>query len=81
LPHYKVNDEQVKIPAAWILDNLCGFKGYRSGDVGVYQNQALVIVNFGHATAEEIKKLSDNMIACVKEKTNIILECEVQMIF
>ncbi|MBX4197929.1 UDP-N-acetylmuramate dehydrogenase [Candidatus Parcubacteria bacterium] len=71
----------VKIPAAWILDTLCNFKGYRDGDAGVYKNQALVLVNFGSATAEDISSLSEKMIACVKEKTSITLEKEVQIIF
>jgi UDP-N-acetylmuramate dehydrogenase len=72
--------DTIKIPAAWMLDNLCGFKGYKEGDVGVYKNQALVLVNFGNAKAQDIFDLSEKMIACVKEKTNIILEREVQMI-
>jgi UDP-N-acetylmuramate dehydrogenase len=80
MPRYVVNVELVKIPAAWILDNLCGFKGYRDGEVGVYQNQALVLVNFGGGTATQISKLAEKMIACVKEKTNIVLEKEVQII-
>lgn len=69
-----------KIPAAFLLDKLCGFKGYRDGNVGVYKTQALVLVNFNGATAKEIFSLSEKMIACVKEKTNIILEREVQLI-
>jgi UDP-N-acetylmuramate dehydrogenase len=71
---------EVKIPAAWILDNLCGFKGFREGDVGVYKNQALVLVNFGNASAKEIQNLADRMISCVKEKTGIELEKEVNII-
>ncbi|MDQ3014262.1 MAG: UDP-N-acetylmuramate dehydrogenase [bacterium] len=70
----------IKIPAAWLLDKLCGFKGYRVGNVGVYKTQALVLVNFNGATANEIFSLSEKMIACVKEKTNIILEREVHII-
>ncbi|MCC2630902.1 MAG: UDP-N-acetylenolpyruvoylglucosamine reductase, UDP-N-acetylmuramate dehydrogenase [Candidatus Paceibacter sp.] len=70
----------IKVPAAWILDNLCGFKGHRDGTVGVYKNQALVLVNFGGAKATDIKKLAEKMIACVKDKTGIILEREVEYI-
>ncbi len=72
--------EGVKVPAAWMLDNLCGFKGFRDGEVGVYKNQALVLVNFGSATFEQVNSLADKMIECVKEKTNIVLEKEVQII-
>lgn len=81
MPHYAVDDDRVKIPAGWILDTVCGYKGYRDGEVGVYKNQALVLVNFGNATAQEIKNLSEKMIRDVKEKTKINLETEVQFIF
>jgi UDP-N-acetylmuramate dehydrogenase len=80
MPHYPAGEELVKIPAAWILDNVCGFKGYREGDVGVYKNQALVLVNYGNATEKDVKNLAEKMIACVKEKTNINLEREVEYI-
>lgn len=73
-------EETVKVSAAWMLDNLCGFKGYKDGDVGVYKNQALVLVNFGKGTATEIKSLAQKMIDCVLEKTGIILEREVEYI-
>jgi UDP-N-acetylmuramate dehydrogenase len=76
----KAMEDEIKIPAAWILDNVCGFKGYREGDVGVYKNQALVLVNYGNATEQDIKSLAEKMIACVKEKTNINLEREVEYI-
>ena len=73
-------DQMVKVPTAWILDNVCGFKGVRRGEVGVYQNQALVLVNFGKGTAQEIKNLSNEMIASVKEKTGIVISPEVEFI-
>ena len=72
--------EQVKIPTAWILDNVCGFKGLRRGEVGVHENQALVLVNFGNGTAQEIKALADEMITSVKEKTGISIAPEVEFI-
>lgn len=80
LPSYSVDEAHVKIPLAWILDNVCGFKGYKKENVGVYENQALVLVNFGNARAEEIKKLSQEIIFLVKEKTNIEVETEVQFV-
>jgi UDP-N-acetylmuramate dehydrogenase len=72
--------EKIKLSAAWLLDKLCSFKGYRDGDVGVYKNQALVLVNFGSASAFDIKSLADKMSSCVKEKTGIALEREVEYI-
>ena len=81
LPSYPADGESVKVSAAWILDNVCGFRGVRRGAVGVYENQALVLVNFGGGTAQEIKKLADEMIACVKEKTGIVLVPEVEFVY
>ena len=86
MPAFPVNEkivtgqEQVKIPTAWILDNICGFKGVRRGEVGVYENQALVLVNFGKGTAKEVKNLADEMVACVKEKTGITISPEVEFV-
>ena len=73
-------NQMVKLPTAWILDNVCGFKGARRGNVGVYKNQALVLVNFGQGTASEIKALAGEMIACVKEKTGITISPEVEFV-
>ena len=73
-------NEMVKVPVAWILDNVCGFKGVKRGQVGVYQNQALVLVNFGGGTAQQIKDLANEMIASVKEKTGIDISPEVEYV-
>ena len=67
----------VKVPAAWILDTLCGFRGFRSGNVGTYQHQALVLVNFGGGTEAQIIELASRMQGCVREKTALQLEFEV----
>ncbi len=77
---YDPKDGSVKVPVGWVLDKICGFKGVRRGDVGVYQNQALVLVNFGQGTALEVKKLADEMTACVKAKTGLNITPEVEMI-
>jgi UDP-N-acetylmuramate dehydrogenase len=75
----------VKVPLAWILDHVCGYKGMQRGNIGTYGNQALVIVNRFSATgipatAFEIKKLAVEMVAAVKEKTDIDIEPEVQYV-
>ena len=77
LPSFADKSGYAKIPAAWILDKICGFKGAREGDVGTYRNQALVIVNYGEATAEEIDAFAKKMEKEVEEKTGIKLEREV----
>ena len=80
LPSFPVEsgeENKAKVPAAWILDNLCGFRGYRSGSIGTYERQALVLVNFGGGTEASIMELAARMQACVREKTGIELELEV----
>lgn len=74
------NGDDVKIPAGWLIDNVCGFRGLKEGSVGTYDKQALVIVNHGNATAEEVKKFAEKISSCVKEKTGILLEREVEYV-
>jgi UDP-N-acetylmuramate dehydrogenase len=75
---HAVNNKKVKIPLAWILDHVCGFRGVKKGNVGTYQNQALVLVNFGNATAKEIIDLAQKMVDRVYEETGIEIEPEVE---
>lgn len=79
VPHFPDGD-QVKIPAGWLIEQ-CGFKGFRSGNVGSHKDQALVIVNYGGATGQEIYDYSQKIIAEVQKKFNFVLEREVNMIF
>ncbi len=79
IPSYKISATEVKVPAGWLIDQ-AGFKGYRKGDAGVHQNQALVLVNYGNATGEEILKLAEFIQLKIKEKFEIDLEMEVNII-
>ncbi len=80
IPSYPAGEGRVKIPLAWVLDHVCGYRGARKGNVGTYANQALVIVNTGNATATEIKNFANDIVAIVKEKTDIDIEPEVQYV-
>lgn len=68
----------IKIPAAWLIEQ-CGFKGYREGDVGCYQFQPLVIVNYGNASGIDIFEFSEKIIDTVKERFGIELQREVNV--
>ncbi len=80
LPSFEAGEGKVKIPAGYLLDVLCGFKGYRKGDAGVFENQALVLVNWGKAEARHILELAEEMRQKVKELTGINLEFEVNVL-
>jgi UDP-N-acetylmuramate dehydrogenase len=64
-----------KLAAGWLIDQ-CGFKGQREGEVGVYEKQALVIVNHGNATAVDILSLAKTIQDAVKEKFGVSLDIE-----
>lgn|SRR5574344_176666 len=79
MPHYTVDDAHVKIPAGWMIDQ-CGWKGKDLGRAGVHINQALVLVNHGGATGEDIVRLSDTIRYDVKMKFDIEIFPEVNIL-
>ena len=79
MPHYEVDAERVKIPAGWLIEQ-CGWKGRSQGRVGVYEKQALVLVNLGGATGQEILDLCRQIQHDVKQKFGIEIKPEVNVI-
>ena len=78
-PFYKISEDVYKIPAGWLIEQ-CGFKGKRFGDSGIHKDQALVLVNHGEATGEEILDLAQKIIDAVARKFNVRIEPEVNII-
>ena len=76
MPSWPQKDGSVKISAAWLIDK-AGWKGYREGDAGVCETQALVLVNHGNAHGEDIYRLYEKIAADVEEKFHIKLYPEV----
>ncbi|WP_299682241.1 UDP-N-acetylmuramate dehydrogenase [uncultured Tenacibaculum sp.] len=79
IPSYPISETEIKVPAGWLIEQ-SGFKGKRFGDYGVHEKQALVLVNYGDASGEDIYKLAQKIQTTIKENFNIDLEIEVNII-
>lgn len=79
IKHFQVSDTLVKVPAGWLIEQ-AGYKGFRKGDAGVHKNQALVLVNYGNATGQDILNLSKEVQKAVLDKFDIAIEAEVNII-
>ncbi|MBD3631235.1 MAG: UDP-N-acetylmuramate dehydrogenase [Cyclobacterium sp.] len=79
IPGYPIEDNMVKIPAAWLIDT-AGWKGKRWGAVGVHEKQPLVLVNYGGGTGTDILELSGKIQADIVAKFGIQLEREVNTV-
>ena len=95
IPHYPLEDKQftthnsqltIKLAAGWLIEQ-CGpdkmgtsWKGYRKGDAGCHEKQALVLVNYGNAKGKEIYELSEEIKQSVQKKFGVELEREVNIV-
>ena len=74
-----VSETEVKVPAGWLIEQ-AGFKGKRFGDAGIHKNQALVLVNYGNATGQEILAVAHDIQETVLKTYGIAIQAEVNII-
>lgn len=79
MPHYRQPGNLIKLAAGWLIDQ-AGWKGYRRNNVGVHQQQALVLVNYGGARGAEIMALAQDISEDIFNRFGVILEMEPQVI-
>ena len=75
LPHYPQANDQVKMAAGWLIDQ-AGWKGKQLGPVGMFHKQALVLVNYGHASLTDVRQAYGAVQQAVWDKFKIMLEPE-----
>ncbi len=76
---YPVDEQHTKIPAGWLIEQ-SGWKGKRTGHVGVHAAQSLVLVNYGNGSGREVLQLAEAIQQSVSDKFNIKLEMEVNVV-
>lgn len=79
MPQYPLPCGDVKLSAGWLIEQ-CGWKQNPHEHVGVYEHQALVVINRGGATGNDVIRFATAVVASVKEKFGVELSMEVNTI-
>lgn len=79
MPAYPQPDGSVKLAAGWLIEQ-CGFKGRRTGNTGSHAQQALVLVNYGNASGQEVLALANSIRQAVLQRFGVQLEMEVNVV-
>ena len=79
IPHFPQADGSIKLAAGWLIDQ-CNLKGYQIGGAAVHQQQALVLINKGNATASDVVELAHHIYHLVALRFDIQLQPEVRFI-
>jgi UDP-N-acetylmuramate dehydrogenase len=78
IPSYPISSGWIKVPAAWLIEQT-GWKGKKSGHIGVHDKQPLVLVNFGDGNGNDLFKLSELIQSSVQKKFGVALQREVNV--
>ncbi len=79
IPSYPIDEDRVKVPAGWLIDS-AGWKGRSLGRAAVHDRQALVLVNLGGATGQEVMTLAERICEDIYNKYGIRITPEVNFI-
>jgi UDP-N-acetylmuramate dehydrogenase len=75
LPGFAQNNDGIKVPAAWMIDH-CGWKGFKHNRLGVHDHHALVLVNYGNDSGEQLLALANKIQTSVEQTFGVLLEIE-----
>ena len=78
VPGFPAGPNEMKVPAGWLIEH-AGWKGFRKGNAGCYEKQALVLVNHGGALGEEVIELAKEIMESVQQKFEITITPEVNL--
>jgi UDP-N-acetylmuramate dehydrogenase len=78
-PVHPAGEGLAKLSAAWLIER-CGWRGYRDGDAGVAAQHALVLVNHGSASGDQLLALARRVAQSVSDRFGVLLEPEPRIV-